>query len=171
MKGYLQIYTGCGKGKSTAAFGLAVRAAGAGLKVFIGQFIKGMKYSELNSFERFNDLITIKQYGQGCFIDKYPNEDDIIYAENGLTEVSKVLTEGDYNVVILDEINIAVYLGLIKLDDLVSLIKSRKEDIELVLTGRYAHPLIIEMANLVTEMKEIKHYYRQGIMARDGIEK
>lgn len=171
LKGYVQIYTGNGKGKTTAAFGLALRAVGNGMKVFIGQFIKGMHYSELDAFTRFSDFITIRQYGRNCFIENKPESGDINCAGNGFNEVSRIIRAGGYQVVILDEINIAVHLGLIAIKDLITLLETRPPEVELVLTGRYAHPDVIEHADLVTEMKEIKHYYSRGIMAREGIEK
>ncbi len=112
MKGYVQVYTGNGKGKTTAAIGLAVRAAGANLKVFIGQFVKGMHYSELDSLKRFDDLITIKQFGRSCFIYNDPTEEDIRRAREGLAEAKEIINSGKYNVVILDEIHIALYYKL-----------------------------------------------------------
>ncbi len=171
MKGYVQIYTGNGKGKTTAAFGLALRAAGAGLKVFIAQFIKGMHYSELDAFKRFEDMITIRQFGRGCFIYEEPGQEDIDCARSGLAVVKEIVRDGGYQVVILDEINIAEHIGLFAVEDVIELIESKPEHVELVLTGRYAHPSLIERADLVTEMTEIKHYYSKGVEARDGIEK
>jgi cob(I)alamin adenosyltransferase len=170
MKGHIQVYTGDGKGKTTAALGLAIRAAGAGLKVFIAQFIKGMEYSEHRALERFSDTITLKQYGRGCWINGEPNEDDIQAARNGLEEVKGIICSGNYQVVILDEANIAVYFNLFPVNDLLELINSKPDHVELVITGRRAHPLIIEHADLVTEMQEVKHYFRQGVQARVGIE-
>lgn len=171
MEGYVQVYTGTGKGKTTAAIGLAVRAAGANLKVYIAQFVKGMHYSELDSLKRFEDLITIKQYGRDCFIFNDPKEEDIQCARDGLKEVENIIMSGEYDVVILDEINIALYYKLFPLEDVIRLIKNKPKHVELVLTGRYAPDEIIELADLVTEMREIKHYYEKGIMARSGIEK
>ena len=171
MKGYIHVYTGDGKGKTTAAFGLALRAVGAGLRVYIAQFVKGMKYSELNSVKKFNDLITLKQYGRSCFIKRKPEQADIDIAQNGFDEIKEIIKSAKYNLVILDEINIAVSYNLIDEDDLIKLMESKPDDLELVITGRYATPNIIEIADLVTEMKEIKHYYQNGIKARLGIEK
>ncbi len=169
-KGYVQVYTGNGKGKTTAAFGLALRAAGAGLRVFIAQFAKGMDYSELHAFRRFDDLITVKQYGRGCFIHGAPAEEDIRAAQNALSEIRDVLNSGRYKVVILDEANIATFFELISVDDLAALIDAKPEEMELVITGRNADPVIIDRADLVTEMCEVKHYYTEGVQARDGIE-
>ncbi|MDY6973010.1 MAG: cob(I)yrinic acid a,c-diamide adenosyltransferase [Thermodesulfobacteriota bacterium] len=171
MKGYVQVYTGNGKGKTTAALGLALRAAGAGLRVYVAQFVKGMKYSELKVLERMSDLITIKQYGRDCFIFKEPEKEDILVAQEGLKEVREIMFSEKYNVIVLDEANIATYYNLFSVDDLLDLIRSKPEHIEMVITGRMADPMVIDEADLVTEMKEIKHYYQKGIQARDGIEK
>ena len=170
MKGYIQIYTGNGKGKTTAAFGLALRAVGAGMKIFIGQFVKGKTYNENVAIVRHLKNITVKQYGLGCFIVNTPTDDDIKAAGKGLDEMRKIIQKGKYDVVILDEVNIALYYKLIDIIDLLEIIKNRPEHVELVLTGRYAPQELIDKADLVTEMKEIKHYYRKGIEARNGIE-
>ncbi len=171
MKGYVQVYTGDGKGKTTAAFGLAMRAYGAGLNVYIAQFVKGMKYSELETFKLLSEHIHIKQYGRGCFIYGDPTEEDITAAKNALREVREIMLSGKYQIIILDEANIATYYKLFSVDDLLDLIRERPENVELVITGRRADPRIIEAADLVTEMKEIKHYYNKGVVAREGIEK
>ncbi|MCL4417250.1 MAG: cob(I)yrinic acid a,c-diamide adenosyltransferase [Actinobacteria bacterium] len=170
-RGYIQVYTGDGKGKTTAALGLALRASGYGLKVFIAQFIKGMKYNEIKALEKFKDNVTVKQYGNGCFIRKEPSERDIVMAKNGLKEMKQILTSGSYDVVILDEINVAMHFNLFKVEDVAELINIKPEKVELVLTGRKVAPEILEMADLVTEMKEIKHYYTKGVIAREGIER
>lgn len=170
-KGYVQVYTGDGKGKTTAALGLTLRAAGAGLKVFIGQFTKGQHYSELDALERFEDLVTIKQFGSGSFIFNGPSEQDIELARNGLAELKAAAQSGDYDLVIFEEANIAVRYNLFPVSELLDIIKTRPEQVELVFTGRNAHPDLIEAADLVTEMKEIKHYYHSGVQARTGIEK
>ena len=171
MKGYVQVYTGDGKGKTTAALGLAVRAAGAGLRVYFAQFVKGMKYSELDTLKKLSEYITVKQYGRNCFIERSPQKEDVQAAQEGLKEVRDVIRSGKYQVVILDEANIAIYYQLFTVEDLLEVIRSKPEDVELVITGRRADPRILEAADLVTEMKEIKHYYRNGVQARDGIEK
>jgi len=169
--GYVQVYTGNGKGKTTAAFGLALRAAGAGLQVFIAQFVKGMPYSELKAFERFEDLITIQQFGTDCFIFKNPTPEDCEAARRGLNEITPIVTGGNHDIVILDEINIATHYELLPVPDVLKLIKDRAPGTELILTGRYADEQILECADLVTEMLERKHYYQHGIQARTGIEK
>jgi cob(I)alamin adenosyltransferase len=171
MKGYIQVYTGDGKGKTTAALGLAMRAYGAGLNVYIAQFVKGMKYSEQETFRVLSERLTVKQYGRGCFIKGDPTEEDVKAARSGLKEVREIMHSGKYQVIILDEANIATYYNLISVDDLLALIADKPDDIELIITGRRADPKIIEAADLVTEMKEIKHYYQKGVMAREGIEK
>ena len=169
-KGYIQVYTGNGKGKTTAAIGLAVRAAGAGLKVFIGQFIKGMHYAELDGLKRFEDLITIKQYGRGCFITGEPEPIDIELAQKGLQELKQIIALGEYDLVILDEINVAHFFKLIATQELLSVLGVKPEKVELVFTGRNAPQELIDRADLVTEMSEIKHYYTKGVQARSGIE-
>jgi len=170
-RGYVQVYTGDGKGKTTAALGLAVRAAGAGLRVFIGQFIKGLHYSELDGLARYADLITIRQYGRGCFIGRTPDPADVAAAREGLDEVRRAIASGEYPLVILDEANVAVRYGLFSIDDLLAVIDAAPPGVERVVTGRHAHARLVERADLVTEMTEVKHYYTRGVVARDGIEK
>ncbi len=171
MRGYVHVYTGDGKGKTTAAIGLAVRAAGAGLKVYIAQFIKMGNYSEIKSLKRFSDLITIEQYGLGRFLDSEPSQRDIAVARKGLEMVKNVMASGKVDLVILEEANVAVNFGLFPVQTLVKLIVEKPENIELVITGRGASPRVIKVADLVTEMKMVKHYYEKGIQARVGIEK
>jgi len=170
MQGLIQVYTGDGKGKTTAALGLALRAAGAGLKVFIGQFLKGAEYSEIKAMRQLAPGIEIKQYGRRCFIKDKPDEEDIRLAQNGLREMESVIQSGDYNLVILDEANIAVYYNLFSVDELLKVVQNRPKQVEIVITGRNADSRIIAAADLVTEMREIKHYYQKGIAARLGIE-
>ena len=170
-KGYIHIYTGDGKGKTTAALGLALRGAGAGFKVWIGQFVKGMEYCEHHALKRFDDLITVKQFGESCFIYEKPKPEDIEKASNGLLEAEKVMTEGEYRIVILDEACIALHFKLFTIDALLNAINKRATHVEVILTGRNAPEELIGIADLVTEMKEIKHYYNDGVQARDGIEK
>ena len=170
-KGYTHVYFGTGKGKTTAAIGLAVRAAGYGLKVYIAQFIKGLIYSEIKCLKKLSENITVKQYGRGCFIKKEPTEQDILAAKHGIEEVSQIIKSGKYDVVILDEITVAEFFGLVTVEEIIDIIKSKPGNVELVLTGRKADKKILDAADLVTEMKEIKHYYNQGVQARKGIEK
>jgi cob(I)alamin adenosyltransferase len=171
MKGYVQVYTGDGKGKTTAALGLSIRAAGAGLKVFIAQFIKMGDYSEIKALQRFSDLISVEQYGLGRFIKGKPSFEDIEAARKGLEIVHAVLMAAQHDVVIMEEANVAVMCGLFSADDILGLITVKPESVELILTGRGADPRIVEKADLVTEMKSIKSYYDQGVQARIGIEK
>lgn len=168
-KGFIQLYTGNGKGKTTAAIGLAVRAVGAGKKVFIGQFVKGMHYAELDSLKRFPEIV-LRQYGLDCFIKNEPTQRDIDVARNGLKEVSSIIEDGYFDMVILDELCIALYYNLFEIEKVIAILKSKPKLMEIVLTGRYAPNELIEIADLVTEMKEVKHYYNNGIQARKGFE-
>lgn len=165
----IQVYTGNGKGKTTAAIGLAIRAVGAGLKVYIGQFAKGRDYSELNSLKKIRN-IKIEQFGRGCFIKKTPDKKDLKLAKIGIVKIKKAINSKKYDLVILDEINIVLAVGLIELREMLNLIKKAPKRLELILTGRYAHPNIIKIADLVSEIKEKKHYFQLGIKARKGIE-
>ena len=170
MKGYIQVYTGDGKGKTTAAFGLALRAAGAGKSVFIAQFVKGQEYSEITAVRKFLPSVIVHQYGLDCFIVNTPTQADIEVARKGLEEISAVISSGAFDVVILDEANIAIYYNLFTAAELLAILKRKPEAVEIIITGRYACPEILEVADLVTEMKEVKHYYTQGVQARVGIE-
>jgi cob(I)alamin adenosyltransferase len=170
-RGYTQVYTGNGKGKTTAAIGLAVRAAGAGIKVFIAQFIKMGDYSEIKALKRFSDLITVEQFGLGRFTNGKPSREDIDAARAGLERVKEILVSDEFKIIILEEANVAAMLGLFPVQELLKLIINKPYDKELVITGRGASPRIIENADLVTEMKDIKHYYQKGVRARLGIEK
>jgi len=173
FKGYIQIYTGNGKGKTTAALGLALRAAGRGYKTFIGQFIKGQKYGELTAIKRLEPLVDIKQFGRSAFIhvNKDADPQDIAKANKGLTTCLKAMLSGLYDIIILDEINVALYFNLIEEKKVHEFLDKKPENIEVILTGRYAPDSLIKRADLVTEMKEIKHYYTKKITARDGIER
>ena len=171
FKGYVHIYTGNGKGKTTASLGLSIRAAGAGMKVFIGQFMKMGDYSEIKALERFSDLITIVQYGIKGFVKGKPSPEDIEASKKGLEKIKKIVASGIYDLVVLEEGNVAVMCGLFDAQELIDIIDAKPDHVELVITGRGADPRVIEKADLVTEMKEIKHYYQKGIKARVGIEK
>lgn len=173
-KGFIQVYTGDGKGKTTAALGLAFRAAGHGMKTIVIQFMKGsVFYGELESAKKMEPYIKIVQVGREDFVRKGNPEDvDVKLARDGLELAKKVMKSGEYDIVVLDEINVAIDYGLVPLEDVLSVIRSKPDDVELVLTGRYAPQEIIDVADLVTEMREIKHYYSdKGIDARDGIER
>ena len=167
----MQVYTGNGKGKTTAAFGLALRAIGRGLKVYVIQFIKGgFDYGELYIADKLPNL-KLKAFGRGKFVTEKPAEkEDVKLAEEALALAEKVIKSGEYDIVILDEVNVALDLKLIKTEKVVELVKSKPRHVELVLTGRYAPKEIIEIADLVTEMKEIKHPFNKGQQARKGIE-
>ena len=171
MQGYIQVYTGEGKGKTTAAIGLAVRAAGAGLQVFIAQFVKSGKTSEITALERFVDRIRVEQFGTGRFIRGRPTATDIEAAARGLRRVGEILRAGQHDVVILEEANVAAAMGLFSEKTLLEAITLRPAHVEVVITGRNAGPELIAAADLVTDMKAVKHYYRQGVPARVGIEK
>ncbi len=170
MKGYIQIYTGNGKGKTTASIGLTIRAIGAGKKVFFAQFVKGMIYSEIKALEQFGESVTVKQYGLNCFIRETPKQVDIDAARKGLKEVTDVIKSGQYDVIVLDEANIAIFYNLFSAQELIDVLTQKQKSTEIIITGRYAPPELIEIADLVTEMKEIKHYYTSGVQARKGIE-
>jgi len=167
----VQVYTGNGKGKTTAAFGLALRAIGRGLKVYVIQFIKGgFDYGELYIADKLPNL-KLKAFGRGKFVTEKPAEkEDVKLAEEALALAEKVIKSGEYDIVILDEVNVALDLKLIKTEKVVELMKSKPRHVELVLTGRYAPAEIVEIADLVTEMKEIKHPFSKGQQARKGIE-
>ena len=170
MKGYIQVYTGKGKGKTTAAFGQALRGLGAGFTVFIGQFVKGKTYHENIATTKYLKNITVKQYGLGCFIVDAPTVKDIKAAQNGFEEMKNVIQSGVYDMVIMDEVNIALYYKLIDIGEIVELMKNKPGQVELILTGRYAPQEIIDLADLVTDMREVKHHYQKSIPARKGIE-
>ncbi len=166
----IHLYTGNGKGKTTAAFGLAIRCAMTGKKVWIGQFVKDMAYSETKITE-FVDLIKIEQLGQGCFIDRPPQEEDKIKASSALEKCGNILQLGEYDMVILDEITIAIYFGLLSEASVIQAINGKADHVEVILTGRYATEGFYEIADLVTEMTEIKHYYTEkGLLSRKGID-
>jgi cob(I)alamin adenosyltransferase len=169
-KGFIHVYTGHGKGKTTAALGLGLRAAGAGLNVYMIQFMKGRRYSELDAVKHLTNF-TIVQYGRDEFVSKKkPEQVDIDLAQKGFAQAKKIVKDGKYDLVILDEINVAIDYNLISLDDVLKLIKEKPKKVELVLTGRYAPPELVKSADLVTEMLEIKHPYQDGVLARKGID-
>ncbi|SHH80588.1 cob(I)alamin adenosyltransferase [Clostridium collagenovorans DSM 3089] len=169
-KGYIHVYTGNGKGKTTAAVGLAVRAACAGKKVFFGQFIKGMKYNETKC-ENYLPNIKFEQLGRDCFINKSPDEEDIRIANEGLQRIKAVLLSNEYDMVVMDEVTISLYFKLFTMKDLIEVLNVRPYSTELVITGRYAPQELIDLADLVTNMEEVKHYYSKGVLSRDGFDK
>ena len=170
-RGYVQVYTGNGKGKTTAALGLAMRATGAGFKTFIAQFIKKKRCSEHKLLEELRDRVTVSQFGKGFLLRRKPSPADIESARAGYDEIKRVLLSNEYDLIILDEANVAANYGLITVQDILELIALKPTKVELVITGRYADERVIQAADLVTEMREIKHYREKGVAARRGIEK
>jgi cob(I)alamin adenosyltransferase len=170
--GCVQVYTGDGKGKTTAAMGLALRATGAGLRTLILQFMKGQHYSELESVKLLSPLVRIEQYGspEFCRPDSETFPEHVLLAGEGLRRARRAVQEGEADVIILDEIVTAALFELIGEGDILELVKLRPRGTELILTGRGAGAALIEAADLVTEMREVKHYYREGVPARRGIE-
>jgi len=171
LKGYVQVYTGDGKGKTTAALGLSLRAAGAGLKVFIGQFMKLGDYSEIKALKRLTEHITVEQFGPGKFVIGKPSQADREAAEKGIERIKHAVFSGRYDMVVMEEANVAAACGLFPVAKILSIMDEKPDTVELLITGRNAAPMVIEKADLVTEMKEIKHYFKQGVPARIGIEK
>lgn len=168
-QGLIQIYTGDGKGKTTAAIGLAIRAAGAGLKVYIHQFIKNACYSEIGPLLKVRNVV-VEQSGRGCFITGEPKAADIERAARGLAACARRISSGRFSIVILDEANVALRLGLIDADELLRILKGRPRGVEIILTGRSCPKKVLKHADLVTKMVNVAHPYDRGIKARRGIE-
>lgn len=169
-KGFVHIYTGNGKGKTTAAIGLGIRATGEGLKVYMIQFMKGRRYSEIDALENIKDF-TVIQFGRDEFVSKEnPEQIDIDFARKGFEHAKEIIKNGEHGLIILDEINVAVDFKLIPLKDVLKLMDEKPEKVELVLTGRYVHPDMVKQADLVSEILEIKHPYQNGIQSRKGID-
>ena len=190
-KGYVQVYTGNGKGKTTAALGITMRASGAGKKIAFVQFMKALGYSEQKILPTLPGITwktlgkpffiakkgsiseeDLAQYGDNCvvFEEDNPPADYVKMISDGFAEAKEMVMSGDFDMVVLDEINCAMYFGLLSIDEVLDLIRNKPAHTELILTGRYAPDEIIEAADLVTEMREIKHYYNEGVQARKGIE-
>jgi len=191
-QGYVQVYTGNGKGKTTAAIGLAIRALGAGKKVLFLQFMKAKSYSEHKILPKISSNLTLETLGKPFFVarkqdldpetlaqweDKCvifepgnPPQDYVDLMKKGLLMAQEAIIKGEYDLIILDEINVTMYFELVSAKDVLELIANKRPEVEIVLTGRNCPQEIIEKADLVTEMKEIKHYYSQGVNARVGIE-
>jgi cob(I)alamin adenosyltransferase len=169
-KGFIHVYTGNGKGKTTAAIGLGIRAIGDGLKVIMIQFMKGRRYSELDALKPIENFAVV-QFGRDEFVSKEkPEQIDIDLARKGLLYAKDAVLKGNYDLVILDEINVAVDFNLISLENVIELLEKKPETLELVLTGRYASPEIIKHADIVSEILEIKHPYQKGVQSRKGID-
>ena len=171
MTGRLQIYTGDGKGKTTAAVGLAVRAAGAGLRVYFGQFLKSGRSSECRLLSRLAPALTVEAYGRGRLIRGRPAAADRDAAAAGLRRLRDAITGGRYDVVIADELIVAMNLGLLPAQDVLDMLEARPRGVELVLTGRGAAARLLRRADLVTEMRNVRHYFDRGVKARKGIER
>ncbi len=171
-KRFIQIYTGHGKGKTTAAIGQAVRAAGHGLKSLIIMLMKDFPYGELKGLEPLKQHIEIEQYGNDAFVLRRepPSEEDKTIARRALQRAREAMDSGMYDIVILDEVCVATYFKLLTAEDVLPLLKTKPDNVELILTGRYCPQEWLDRADLVTEMTEVKHYYRRGVLARKGFE-
>lgn len=172
MRGLVQIYTGNGKGKTTASIGLAVRALGHGRKVFMLQFMKGSdKYGEIKAIKKYCPDFVIQQSGLDTFVSKSDTaQEDIDLARKGLQIARKAISEGCYDLIILDEINVAVDFGLLEINEVIELLCLRPQMTDIVLTGRYCPKELYAYADLVSEIQEVKHHYQIGIDAREGVE-
>jgi cob(I)alamin adenosyltransferase len=167
----VHVYTGDGKGKTTAALGLGLRASGHGLRVCMVQFMKGnLQYGEQRAVKKLPNF-EIYQFGRKEFVSRRkPAKVDQEHARQGLRFAREILTSGEYDVVILDEVNVALDWKLVTLEEVLALIREKAPETELVLTGRYAHPQIMELADYVTEMREINHPYHRGFLSTKGVE-
>ncbi|MGD1995980.1 MAG: cob(I)yrinic acid a,c-diamide adenosyltransferase [Anaerolineae bacterium] len=171
QRGFVQLYTGDGKGKTTAALGLALRAAGHGMRTYIGQFMKGQPYGELDAL-RDHPCIAIEQYGDVCCIRREEvTAEHVAQAHQGLEQARGAMLSGEYDIVVLDEVNVAIWFRLLAVEEVLELLDQKPERVEVVLTGRRAPQELIERADLVTQMREVKHYYQKGVAARKGIER
>lgn len=174
-QGYIHLYTGNGKGKTTAAFGLALRALAAGANVFIGQFVKSMRYGECGIVNAAPSLgsghCKLQLFGNGCVLLRAPTEKDRAAARAGIARSLEALQGEAWDMIILDELTIALHLGLISDTDIKELLQARPPHVELIITGRYAPDWLIARCDLVTDMQEVRHYYQQGVEARVGIER
>jgi len=167
----VQVYTGDGKGKTTAALGLALRASGHGMRTYVGQFMKGQHYGELDAL-RDHPYITVEQYGDArCIHREEVTPEHVAQAGRGLARAREALLSGGYDIVVLDEVNVTIWFGMLTVTQVLAFLDEKPERVEVILTGRRAPPELIERADLVTEMREVKHYYEQGVLARRGIER
>jgi cob(I)alamin adenosyltransferase len=172
-RGYVQVYTGAGKGKTTAALGVAMRAAGHGLKVEIFQFMKGnIEYGELEAARTLSPYVTIRQVGRETFVDRNGTDpEDFRLARQGWEAAKETILGRKADIVVLDEINCAMDYGLLPIAEVLEVLRGKPYDLELILTGRNAPPEVVEAADLVTEMLQIKHYFFEGVESREGIER
>ena len=172
MTGYVHVYTGDGKGKTTAALGLAFRAAGRGYKTFIAQFLKGRPTGEVEAARKLAPFVVIERFGREGFITitDGPEDEDLARAAAGLVRARQAMLSGEYRIIVLDEVNTAVHFKILHEADVLEFLDDRPAGVEIVLTGRYAPDSFVARADLVTEMKSIKHYYDRGVKAREGIE-
>jgi cob(I)alamin adenosyltransferase len=172
-RGLIIVNTGPGKGKTTAAMGTALRAVGNGMRVLMLQFIKGSwHYGELDSVKAFGDKFVMKQMGRG-FVKvgaEKPDPEDVRLVEQAWTEAARAIQSGEWDLVILDEINYAISYGMLDPAKVAEVLKQKPEQVHVILTGRSAHPTIVELADTVTEMRQVKHAYEKGVMAQRGIE-
>lgn len=167
--GTVQVYTGDGKGKTTAAIGQAIRALGHGQRVLLVQFLKGRPSGEVKVLEGMEN-VTVERFGSSRFVCGNPTQEDIELAKRGFEEAREAALSGKYDLVILDEINLLIYYNMLEVEQVVRLIRERPRGVELILTGRNAHPQVVEAANLVSEIRAVKHYYKEGVGARPGVE-
>lgn len=172
QRGFIQVYTGNGKGKTTAALGLVLRAAGAGLTTCMVQLMKDYPYAELQSLRRLKPWVRLKRYGNDKFARQKnpPGPEDLRAARQALNQARRAMISGEYDLVVLDEICVAIYCGLLTTEAVVALLEEKPRNVELILTGRYCPQQLIEQADLVSEMLEVKHYYQKRVIARAGIE-
>lgn len=172
-KGYIQVYTGKGKGKTTAALGLALRAAGHGMRSYIGQFLKGQLYGELLAVKKLAPLVKIEQFGRKGFlhVTRNPDEEDIKRTKRGLNKCLEAMLSKTYKIIILDEVNVAVEFNLLTEKEVLAFLDQKPEEVEVILTGRFAPSSFMKRADLVTEMRDKKHYFAKGVRGRDGIER
>ena len=173
MSGYIHVYTGNGKGKTTAALGLALRAAGHGFKTYMAQFLKARPSGEVEAARRLDLLLTIERFGREGFITvrEGPEDEDIDRAKIGLKRALEAMLSGQFRIVVLDEVNTAIHFGILTDKEVLDFLDKRPAGVEVVLTGRYAPASIVDRADLVTEMTCVKHYSDRGVKARDGVER
>jgi cob(I)alamin adenosyltransferase len=170
-QGLIHVYTGDGKGKTSAALGLALRAAGHGWRTYMGQFLKGQEYGELEAAKLLGDRLTIEQYGKTSFLRAgKATPEDVRLAQEGLARARQAMCSAEYEIVVLDEINVALFFDLLTVEDVLAAIGEKPDEVELVLTGRRVPDEILTRADYVTVMQEVKHPYQQGTAARKGIE-